>query len=207
MASAGNQDASCQPSARIIPESSATSRQRVLGQARPPVLVNATQNYWPEDGGTPLHWFCYKGDGKVVEMLLKHGADARAKSGVSTIPLSMMYWWTPLHKACLNGHIKVVEMLMEHDADAKAKSKDGATALHAACQRGSMKAVQALLSHNADPKVTTNKEWFMCNFCIKASLRGNARVYCDQTRWETNMHGDRPTVPVCGRIKRRFEEK
>merc|ERR1712196_121332 len=43
------------------------------------------------DGKTPLHKACYIGDVKVVEMLLKHGADPKATSDVSTVhPASPM---------------------------------------------------------------------------------------------------------------------
>ena len=42
----------------------------------------------PQDGSTPLHYACDGGHVKVVEMLLKHGADAEAKDNVSTAPLS-----------------------------------------------------------------------------------------------------------------------
>ena len=42
----------------------------------------------PQGGNTPLHWACYNGYVTVVEMLLKHGADAKAKDPVSTVPPS-----------------------------------------------------------------------------------------------------------------------
>ena len=41
-----------------------------------------------QEGYTPLHWACVWGHVKVVEMLLKHGADAKAKDIVSTVPPS-----------------------------------------------------------------------------------------------------------------------
>ncbi|EDQ86135.1 uncharacterized protein MONBRDRAFT_11178 [Monosiga brevicollis MX1] len=90
---------------------------------------------------TPLHWACYNGHVKVLEMLLKHGADTEAKNNVSTVPPSsplyppydgapvphddddaVPYGNTPLHYACLNGQVKVVEMLLKHGADAIAKT-------------------------------------------------------------------------------------
>ncbi|EDQ84152.1 uncharacterized protein MONBRDRAFT_30538 [Monosiga brevicollis MX1] len=94
-------------------------------------------------GYTPLHVACEKGHVKVVEMLLKHGADAEAKEIVSTVPPSfpldppydgtpvphdddddaaVPFGQTPLHRACFNGHDKVVEMLLKHGVDAEAQN-------------------------------------------------------------------------------------
>ncbi|EDQ84314.1 uncharacterized protein MONBRDRAFT_30380 [Monosiga brevicollis MX1] len=76
-------------------------------------IRDAAQYKDDRHGDTPLHWACRNGDVKVVEMLLQHGADAKAKDNRGD---------TPLHKACRNGHVKVVEMLLKHGADAKAKN-------------------------------------------------------------------------------------
>ncbi|EDQ87735.1 uncharacterized protein MONBRDRAFT_33093 [Monosiga brevicollis MX1] len=111
----------------------------------------------PQAGHTPLHWACHYGHGhdKVVEMLLKHGADAKAKNNVSPVPPSspplppydgapvphddddaVPGGNTPLHMACRYGHDKVVEMLLKHGADAEVKNNSGQTPLDFGCQRG-----------------------------------------------------------------------
>ena len=40
----------------------------------------------PQKGTAPLHQACMKGNVKVVEMLLTHSVDAKAKTNVSTAP-------------------------------------------------------------------------------------------------------------------------
>jgi len=113
---------------------------------------------------TPLHGACGQGHVKVVEMLLKHGADADAKNNFGD---------TPLHRACDNDHVEVVEMLLKHGVDAKAKTKGGYTPLHIACYIGHVKVVEMLLKHGADAKVKANDGWRPLH---KACFNGHDKV-------------------------------
>ncbi|EDQ84869.1 uncharacterized protein MONBRDRAFT_12449 [Monosiga brevicollis MX1] len=114
---------------------------------------------------------------KVVEMLLKLGVDAKAKTNVSTVPPSprsppspctmihlshmMMVWrcmdlqdgTTTLHKACSSGRVEVVEMLLKLGVDIEAKDTNGTTPLHSACRFGRAEVVKKLLKCGADVKV------------------------------------------------------
>ena len=67
-----------------------------------------------EDGWTPLHEACCLGLADVVEALLQHGADARARCKDGT---------TPLHKAARAGSKAAVAMLMQAGADVSAVDK------------------------------------------------------------------------------------
>ncbi|EDQ85735.1 uncharacterized protein MONBRDRAFT_28916 [Monosiga brevicollis MX1] len=109
-----------------------------------------------------LYLACGSGHVKVVEMLLKHGADTEAKNNVSTVPPSsslypsmmvhlyhmmmmlmlMLYLYrgyTPLHWACHYGHVKVVEMLLKHGADNATKNIMGARPLDLLLRRHPIK--------------------------------------------------------------------
>ncbi|EDQ84255.1 uncharacterized protein MONBRDRAFT_30437 [Monosiga brevicollis MX1] len=103
---------------------------------------------------------------RCLEMLVEHGADAKAMDDVSTSHLLfrlMMYGRTPLHYACHTGRIMVVLMLLEHGVDAKAQNKvntslfpinlpllGGRAPLHYACYNGHVKVVETLLEHGVD---------------------------------------------------------
>ncbi|EDQ88308.1 uncharacterized protein MONBRDRAFT_26336 [Monosiga brevicollis MX1] len=117
---------------------------------------------------------------KVVEMLLKHGADAKAKTGVSTstslfspsspydgapVPYNgddgdgdaVPYGGTPLHRACYYGHVKVVEILLKHGVYVEAKDNDSQTPLHYACTYGHDKVVEMLLKHGVYVEAKNNR--------------------------------------------------
>ncbi|EDQ87463.1 uncharacterized protein MONBRDRAFT_27345 [Monosiga brevicollis MX1] len=117
-------------------------------------------------GNTPLHEACFMGHVKVVEMLLKHGADAEAKTSVHLYHMMMMMMLmlmmlylpdgdTSLHRACYKGHVKVAEMLLKHGADTAAKNNGGHTPLHY-CVYGHDKVAEMLLKHGADTEAKNN---------------------------------------------------
>jgi ankyrin repeat protein len=92
--------------------------------------------------GTSLHAASRMNHLKIVESLLRHGADVNAPG---------MWGRTPLLFASSRGHLEVVRWLLEHDADVNAKdqSRDW-TSLHLAAYYGHLEIVQTLLEHNAD---------------------------------------------------------
>ena len=67
-----------------------------------------------EDGWTPLHEACCLSSADVVNALLKHGADPKARCKDGT---------TPLHKAARAGSKAVVFMLLQAGADVSAVDK------------------------------------------------------------------------------------
>ena len=92
--------------------------------------------------GTALHAASRMNRLKVVQSLLRHGADVNATG---------KWGWTPLLFASFEGHLEVVRWLLQHEADVNAKDEDDDwTSLHMAASRGHSETVRALLNHNAD---------------------------------------------------------
>ncbi|RAH86964.1 ankyrin [Aspergillus japonicus CBS 114.51] len=69
--------------------------------------ADANMNHQTEDGWTPLHNACRKGDSAAVDALFLYGAKALFPDTQSKAP-------QPLALASRHGHLKVVERLLEH---------------------------------------------------------------------------------------------
>ena len=92
-------------------------------------------------GGTALHAASKQNHLKVVQSLLKHGADVN----------SLGQWErTPLHFASTRGHLELGRWLLEYGADVNARQGGHWTPLHLAVINGHFEFVRTLLSHNAD---------------------------------------------------------
>ena len=74
------------------------------------------------DGFTALHFACVGGHEKVVDLLLRHGADHQAFTLVSSA--------SPLHLAAKSGHLSSVELLILHGAEIGWRDGKGRTPLH-----------------------------------------------------------------------------
>ncbi|XP_042024938.1 ankyrin-1-like isoform X2 [Salvia splendens] len=90
---------------------------------------------------TPLAEAAKRGHVKIVEFLVKHGAE---------ISLANIEGFTPLHYAALNNNKELVELLLIKGAPIETDSAYG-TPLQAAASRGNAEAVESLLSHGANP--------------------------------------------------------
>ncbi|XP_078608423.1 uncharacterized protein LOC144880232 [Branchiostoma floridae x Branchiostoma japonicum] len=94
-------------------------------------------------GATPLYIAAQCGHVKVVQQLLKAGAEAdKAKQGGAT----------PLFIEALSGHVEVVQQLLKAGAevDKAIANEDGATPLVIAAQNGHVRVVQLLLKTGAE---------------------------------------------------------
>ena len=91
--------------------------------------------------GTALHAASRINHLKVVQSLLRHGADVNAPG---------VWGRTPLLFASVKGHLEVVRCLVEHGADVNAKDQYDTTSLHLAAFCGHPEIVMTLLKHNAD---------------------------------------------------------
>jgi ankyrin repeat protein len=97
---------------------------------------------WGGPLGTALHAAARRNHLKVVQSLLRHGADINAPG---------RWERTPLLFASVQGHLEVVQWLLEHGANVNAKDAgDSCTSLHLAASYGCFEIVRTLLKHNTD---------------------------------------------------------
>ena len=127
--------------------------------------------------GTALHAASRRNHLKIVQSLLRHGADVNAPGLWGQTPLffatahghlEVVRWllehgadvnvedddddWTSLHMAASCSHIEIGRALLKHNANIAARTDDDRTPLHLACSEGHVEMVQFLLNHGADPK-------------------------------------------------------
>jgi len=96
-----------------------------------------------DNGFTPLNFATcfsnYSSSTKMVELLLKHGADPNSNSKLQS----------PLMGACQNGYYEIVKLLVENGADINFADESKATALMYA---NDAKTIKYLISKGADVK-------------------------------------------------------
>jgi hypothetical protein len=143
--------------------------QEEISQGRSPNSIDVIAS-----GQTPLMAAARGNDEKIVEYLLKQGANPNLTSPLGFSPLllaaekgnfeivkSLVYaqadvnyhgfkGYTPLMLAARHGHLGVTQYLLENGADINAKSRHQSTPLMLALQAGQLKAVVVLLQHHPD---------------------------------------------------------
>ena len=101
--------------------------------------------------GAALHAASRMNHHKVVQSLLRHGADVNAPGECGRTPLMFASGW---------GCLEVVRWLLEHGADVNAKDEVGDwTSLLLATSAGYSEVVQTLLKHSADTNARKNSGW------------------------------------------------
>jgi uncharacterized protein len=100
-------------------------------------------------GYTPLLVAAKTGNAKVIETLIKHGADPDRTTTNGT---------TPLMLAAAAGDADAVRILAYYSANVNAREKvKGETALDFAAASGRTEAIRVLTAAGADPKLATNE--------------------------------------------------
>ncbi|MBL7152954.1 MAG: ankyrin repeat domain-containing protein [Phycisphaerae bacterium] len=95
-------------------------------------------------GGKTLYEAAAKGDQKLVDVLLKKGADVNAKDTKGVAPL--VY-------AAAGGYEKIAKMLIDEGADVNVIADDGRRALYISVARGDLGIVKLLIAAKADVKL------------------------------------------------------
>ena len=88
--------------------------------------------------------------GKIVRLLLKHGADVNVKTTGPGWSRDGSFGLTPLHVAADAGNLRMLELLLANGAAIDAVDSGGNTALHHAARGLRAKAVWTLLREGAD---------------------------------------------------------
>jgi ankyrin repeat protein len=93
------------------------------------------------DGATALHWAVQRDDVRMVEALIRAGADARAANRYGVQPLAI---------AAVNGNAETMRLLLDAGADPQAGLSEGDTALMIAARGGRVEPLKLLLSRGAN---------------------------------------------------------
>lgn len=116
------------------------------------------------DGGTPLHVAAYKGEERIMEMLLR-------KEGVNVNSCAWTWRITPLHLAALAGHASIVALLLEHGADVQAKCVNGKTPYQIAVMLNRATAISTFMAQLALENTTQSGAESTCKFEHRSRLR------------------------------------
>jgi hypothetical protein len=101
---------------------------------------------------TPLHGAARTGNVMLVQLLLEHHADARARDGTGATPAHVAI------RAKADGARDVLAVLLDAAGDDVLEARDNAgdVPLHVACRAGALECVRLLLETAADPQAKNN---------------------------------------------------
>jgi ankyrin repeat protein len=143
--------------------------------------VNAAE----PDGGTALLWAARIDDLEIADLLIKAGADAKAKNRYGVSPLSL---------ACTNGSAAMIEKLLTAGADPNAALPEGESPLMTAARTGKADAVQALIKHGAN--VNAKEEWRGQTALMWAAAEGHAEAVKVLLQAGADIHARSKILPL-----------
>lgn len=94
-----------------------------------------------DTGHTLVHYAAAKGELKLLELLLDHGADIDARDNRGS---------TPLHVAAAQGRLETAALLLQRGAALECRDAAGWTPLAAAAAAGQVKVAEFLIERGAD---------------------------------------------------------
>jgi Ankyrin repeats (many copies)/Ankyrin repeat len=131
----------------------ASFSQGATRQAPSPCFIKEIGHYI-YSGDTALHLAAASYRSKMADVLIKAGANVRAKNRRGVEPLHAAAVGTPdSQRWDPVTQTETIACLIEAGADPNAKNMDGATPLHRAVRTRCADAVRTLLSHGADPTI------------------------------------------------------
>ena len=141
-------------------------------------------NLRDKNGGTALFFAAQWNRPKIVEVLIRSGADVNLplsdgrtplgftvfKGYIKVVKLLLQAPGVQINKpgqsnvaalflACSEEHRRIVKLLLEHGADPDMAVQNGITPLHIACRTGNTKIVELLLNNKADPNIADVAGW------------------------------------------------
>jgi len=145
--------------ALTVYEAAATGRMTHLisNLARKPELVNA----YSEDGFQPLGLAAYFGQVKIVDYLIKAGAEVNSPSKNSLRV-------TPLQSAVAGSHLEITALLLDAGASPNVREASGYTPLHTAAHNGDVKIAHKLLFGGADLEAKSDKKETPLDMALKS---------------------------------------
>ena len=99
---------------------------------------------------TPLHVALRCGHADIAQLLLEHGADAKAQDKTER---------TPLLLASVGGHLEIARVLLERGADMEARDIFDGSPLERASALGHAEVARILLEHGADANGRNEGTW------------------------------------------------
>src|SRR5580765_2025171 len=128
--------------ADAVADAAGAAQKQDLAALRALVQRKVDVNVAQPDGTTALHWAVVWNNEEAVNLLLRAGADAKARN---------RYGATPLSEAVTSGSAAMVEALLKAGADPKTlTTEDGETVLMTASRAGNVDVVRILLNRDAD---------------------------------------------------------
>ena len=128
-------------------------------------LINKGADFVSAIGISPLHILAYDGSDDLVNLLLDHGADVKARDNNGV---------TALHQAAWAGHVSTIELLVSRGADVDARDDNDFTPLAQAVILGHVTAVASLMTIGANTlPVNNDRAWTLLHL---ASMKGHEDV-------------------------------
>lgn len=122
-------------------------------------------------GDTALHMAAAAFQRPIVDLLVKHGANARARNRRGAEPLHYAAdanHWKPTAQA------ETIASLLSAGAEPDALDRSGVAALHRAVRTRSLPAVQALLDGGANPRLRNNAGSTPLHLAVQGTGRGGS---------------------------------
>jgi ankyrin repeat protein len=110
------------------------------------VDINKTDGW----GWTPLHHAYFKGNTKIIKILVDHGADINKCGKYKGIDTPLIFSLTSEYTIAIHNRFDVTTCLIDLGADLNKKSMDGYTPLIKVCQKEDQYLMEYLVEHGAD---------------------------------------------------------